>query len=690
MSSIGMFGGGGETSDCAAAVNWAATPLGPVSSWPPSLRTILGVIFHARHPMFLYWGPELVQFYNDGYLPSFGAGKHPAAMGQCGRECWAEIWPIIGPEIESALNDGASSWHEDQLVPIFRNGRTENVYWTYGYSPVPSETGIGGVLVVVTETTARVNALRRLGAVRLLGERSRAETPDLPALFAGMTMDLPIVLVFSVEDDELRMTSSHGLSAAELALLEPWFRAIPHARRTETLLEGAPLVRADLASQVFFTALVSPGLPVGSGFVAFGINPALALDLEYRAHLAQLAQGLADTMGQAAVRAAQEVARHQLAVADRMASVGTLAAGMAHEINNPLTFIKANLDMILEQIRSLAGGSSSSRFRELEEMVMDAHAGAERVGKIVRGLKTFSRTGEERRTRVELVPVLEMAIGMAANELRGRARLIKIYGDTPVLHADDARLGHVFINLLVNAAQALPEGRPENSEIRITTSTDAAGRAIVEIRDSGAGIPDAVLPRIFEPFFTTKGVGVGTGLGLSISHNIVAAMGGEITVTTEQGKGTAFRVALPPSPLTHPVSRDASFTEVTRRAEVMIVEDEPAIRIVLARALRDHSLTIVTSVAEAIAAIDTGKRFDVILSDLMLPEVSGMEFYDRVSQSHPEIAERMVFVTGGASTLFARTFLDRVPNERLEKPFTVHAVRELVQRFIGSPNGRDR
>ncbi|MDB4992861.1 MAG: luxQ 8, partial [Myxococcaceae bacterium] len=158
-----FFAGGGVAGELLRSVDWSKTPLGPIFAWPISLKVSVGTVLHSRHPMFLWWGKDLVQFYNDAYLPSFGVGKHPAAMGQCGRACWGEIWPIIWPQIDDVMSRGKASWNEDALVPILRNGRIEDVYWTYGYSPVYDDDGrVGGVLVVVTETTARVFAERAL------------------------------------------------------------------------------------------------------------------------------------------------------------------------------------------------------------------------------------------------------------------------------------------------------------------------------------------------------------------------------------------------------------------------------------------------------------------------------------------------------------------------------------------------
>jgi PAS domain S-box-containing protein len=241
----------------------------------------------------------------------------------------------------------------------------------------------------------------------------------------------------------------------------------------------------------------------------------------------------------AAAAEREETLQRQLMFADRMASIGTLAGGVAHEINNPLAAVTANIAMILEELDRAPVERS-----ELREMAIDIQTAAERIRKIVRGLTTFSRADEERRVVIELRPVLELATEMVANQLRERARLVKDYGTTPLVDADEARLGQVFINLLVNAVQALPEGKPHANEIRVATTTDAQGRAVVEIHDTGAGIPASLMARIFDPFFTTRAVGVGPGLGLSICHAIVTGMGGEISVASEPGGGTAFRVAL--------------------------------------------------------------------------------------------------------------------------------------------------
>ena len=380
----------------------------------------------------------------------------------------------------------------------------------------------------------------------------------------------------------------------------------------------------------------------------------------------------------------KERMQQQLILADRLASVGMLAAGVAHEINNPLAYVMANLDLLAEELELAADTSPSPTvLQEWAEALREAREGSDRIRKIVRGLKTLSRADEERRAVIELRPVLELSVNMAFNEIRHRARLVKDYGDTPLVEADDARLGQVFINLIVNAAQAIPEGDSEANEIRLVTSTDAEGRAVIDVLDTGPGIPPDVVSRVFDPFFTTKPIGLGTGLGLSICHSIVTSLGGEITASNREGRGARLRVVLAPAKrrADTPLVPGPNEVAATGRADVLVVDDERAVAITLARILVHHRVTTVSSAREALELICADTPFDIILSDLMMPGMSGMELYDTLARERPQAAERMVFMSGGAFTPAARAFLDRVPNERLEKPFNLGAVRELVQKF---------
>ncbi|WP_228558569.1 ATP-binding protein [Myxococcus sp. AB056] len=234
----------------------------------------------------------------------------------------------------------------------------------------------------------------------------------------------------------------------------------------------------------------------------------------------------------------------QLVVSDRLAAVGTLAAGVAHEINNPLAFVLSNLSFLAGELHALAPELPSGRMAELEEVLREATDGAHRVRQIVRDLRTFSRGDDEVATAVNVQAVLESAITLARSELKLRAQLVRDYCEVPLVEGNEGRFGQVFLNLLINAAQAIPVGQSEQHEVRLSLRS-AGDRVIIEVRDTGMGMPPEVRARIFDPFFTTKPVGEGTGLGLSICHGIVTGFGGDISVESEEGRGSTFRVSLP-------------------------------------------------------------------------------------------------------------------------------------------------
>ncbi|WPB73297.1 PAS domain S-box protein [Archangium violaceum] len=389
----------------------------------------------------------------------------------------------------------------------------------------------------------------------------------------------------------------------------------------------------------------------------------------------------------------------QLLQTDRLSMVGTLAAGVGHEINNPLSYVQANLALALESMKQLAqermgagaGGPEAQRwteqFAELETLLQEAHEGALRVRNIVRDLKSFSRQEEEeRRTAVDVREPLGFSLKMAASELRHRAQLITKYEPVPPVHADASRLGQVFLNLLINAAQALPEERSAHNTITLWVRLDASGRVAVDVSDTGAGMPPEVLARIFDPFFTTKPVGKGTGLGLSICHGIIRDLGGEISVRSEVGRGTTFTVLLPPmrpAAAAGAPSPGSPTSRSERRGRLLIIDDEPLVARSLSRIIgRQHQVVVVVNSQEGLAQLTFGEPFDVIFCDLMMPGLTGMDLYEQVLERRPELAPRFVFITGGSYTPRARRFLETVPNTWLEKPFDVQHIQRLIAKAL--------
>ncbi|MDB4943993.1 MAG: Sensory box histidine kinase/response regulator [Labilithrix sp.] len=374
----------------------------------------------------------------------------------------------------------------------------------------------------------------------------------------------------------------------------------------------------------------------------------------------------------------------RLATSERLASVGTLAAGVAHEINNPLTFVLANLDYIREQLLVHRAKLSEAAFADLDDLAAEAKSGAERVARTVRSLGVFSRIDEDKRVAVDLLPIMEAALALASNEIRHRARVVKIYRPLPLVVADEARLTQVFFSLLINAAQAIPDGHADENQIDVKTWTEP-GKAVVEIRDSGGGIRPEHLSRIFDPFFTTKRQSLGSGLGLAICHGTVQGLGGEIVVESTAGLGATFRVYLPAAPAV-PVDRSRNLRVSTgrgRSGKIIVIDDDAAVGAAIRRALgRRHDVITTTNAHEALERVRNGELFDLILCDLMMPLMSGMELHAALLAEAPEQAARMVFVTGGAFTVSAREFLDRIPNERFDKPFDASRLRLLAKTMV--------
>jgi CheY-like chemotaxis protein/two-component sensor histidine kinase len=303
----------------------------------------------------------------------------------------------------------------------------------------------------------------------------------------------------------------------------------------------------------------------------------------------------------------------------------------------------------------------------------------------VRDLGSLSRSNdEEQQGPVDLHRVLESAIRMAANEVRHRAQLARDYGEVPLVKGSEAKLGQVFINLIVNAAHAIPPGRAANNEIRIVTRTDAAGRAVVEVHDTGSGIAQNILPRIFDAFFTTKAVITGTGLGLAICHRIVTAYGGAISAESQVGRGSIFRTVLPPAQGKAAAAKSVA-PEVAhgRRGRILVVDDEPMLGVTIQRALAgEHEVTAVTAATEALALLQGGAQFDLILCDLMMPEMSGMDLYAELNKLAPDQTGKLVFMTGGAFTADASRFLAQISNPSIEKPVRASKLRDFVRGLI--------
>jgi signal transduction histidine kinase/CheY-like chemotaxis protein len=368
--------------------------------------------------------------------------------------------------------------------------------------------------------------------------------------------------------------------------------------------------------------------------------------------------------------------RLQLAQADRLASLGVLAAGVAHEINNPLTYVLSNL---VDIGRALGSKEVEERDRpELGRLAAQALDGARRIRKIAAGLTTFARVDRGEAGPVEVVSVLEDAMRLADSQIRPRAHIIPEIDDVSPVRGTSARLAQVFLNLLLNAAQSIEPGDRANQSITVGVHADG-DEVRVSIQDTGSGIPPADLDRLFEPFFTTKGRDAGSGLRLSICQQIVHGFGGRIEVQSTVGVGTTMTVVLPAE--AQPVEASELAPPRSERAgRLMVVDDDPAVLDAFRRLLQvgGHEVVAVGSGAHAIALLEEDDGFDLILTDLMMDGMSGIQLYERLRVMSPRLAEKLTFVSGGAFDQRTREFLQSVSNPQLTKPFELDALLEFV------------
>jgi two-component system cell cycle sensor histidine kinase/response regulator CckA len=388
----------------------------------------------------------------------------------------------------------------------------------------------------------------------------------------------------------------------------------------------------------------------------------------------------------------------QLALTDRLSSLGTLVASVAHEINNPLAYTLGNVGLAcaeLERLKlQLMEPEQQSALQSVIRSLHDAEDGAGRVANTVKELRAFGRMEERSQRAVDPRACVDWALRLTSNQLLHQARLLTDLRDVPNVLANELKLSQVVVNLLTNAVQAL-SGEREDNEVRVSTWTDETGAAVLEVEDNGRGMSEEVRSKVFEPFFTTNAAGHGTGLGLSICRSIVAGLGGEITVESELGRGSRFRVRLPagseqPSPPNAEVASPPAPPRLSSRPQratprVLVIDDEPMIRSLVTRVLAGYfQVTSADGMRAALAALNESQDFDAILCDLMMPTESGMDFFGVVRRLYPDLVKRVAFITGGAVAPDTSRFLESAGRPVLNKPFTPETLAAFVEQLVGA------
>ncbi|WP_437573724.1 ATP-binding protein [Sorangium sp. So ce887] len=560
--------GGGEMGALIRAIDWSQTALGPVEGWPQSLRTALSILLSSEHPMFLWWGRELIQFYNDGYRPILGSRKHPAAMGQAGRACWKEIWDVIEPMIEKVFAGGAT-YLRDGLLILDRNGFLEECYFNYGYSPIRDETGaVAGVFVACSESTGHILGQRRLKLLGTLGARAAdaKNVEDACRVMMGTVAeagrDLPFALLYLADDD--------GAQArlAAIAGLDPGHAAAPATARLDAAAGGAvwPLHRAlredvevDLAElpagvgplpggpwpDAARRAVVLPLHRAGAGgrpagFLVAGVSPRLLLDDDYRAFL-RLVAGHCATAIQSA-RASEEERRRLLALAELDRVKTAFFSNVSHEFRTPLTLILGPVE------DGLSDAEQPLPPRQRERLAI-VHRNSLRLLRLVNTLLDFSRI-EAGRIQASYQPTdlgsFTAELASSFRSLLERAGL-SLAVDCPPLsepaYVDRELWEKIVLNLVSNAFKFTFTGG-------VRVSLEAAGGSVVlSVADTGTGIPEAELPHVFERFHRVEGATgrsyEGSGIGLALVQELAKLHGGSVTVESRSGEGSRFTVSIP-------------------------------------------------------------------------------------------------------------------------------------------------
>ena len=379
----------------------------------------------------------------------------------------------------------------------------------------------------------------------------------------------------------------------------------------------------------------------------------------------------------------QKLVQKQLELTDRLASLGTMAAGVAHEVNNPLAVVTANASFVRAELEmlELAATADSSQLAAILEAQREIETAAARIARIVSELQAFARPHTPSRGEANVADAVQWAVRSTAHEFRYRARVIVEIDGALHVQLDETRLGQVLVNLMMNAAHSIELGAFDKNTVTIHARQNG-NEVVVEVRDTGSGMSPELIKRVFEPFYTTKDVGVGTGLGLAICHGIVSSAAGKLEVESEPGVGSTFRIRLLVAVLTPRSEAKPAVISRVRRGKMLVIDDEPMMLKALRRLLRDHDVVTVTDPEDALKLLDRGERFDIVFSDMMMPSMTGMDLYERLLADHPDEARRVVFVTGGAVNARVADFLAVVPNACLEKPITMEELSAFVQQRL--------
>ncbi len=731
--------GGGEMGNLIRSIDWSRNPLGPSEGWPQSLRTVLSILLTSKHPIFVWWGKDLIQFYNDGYRPILGGTKHPLAMGQCGREGWAEIWDVIEPMIEAVMQRGESTFIEDGLLVLNRNGFLEECYFTYAFSPIRDESGgVGGVFVACTENTKRVLSDRRLRILSELGARDGVRRSMSQAcenalgILATEPNDIPFALIylFDQKSGEARLQCAVGVDGGEA--MAPYALDPSAWPLGELAATGNPIL-FDITGfpgkmpagpwkepprSALILPIARPGSTAPIGALIAGLSPRLEPKGDYLLFLELVSGQIAATLADVAAFDQERKRSEALAALDKAKT--DFFSNVSHELRTPLTLMLGPLDDSLRDDSHPLAEVQRERIRLIQRNGV-------RLLSLVNNILEFSRIESGRaRTAFARVDLAALTSDLAslfrsAMEKAGLEFTIDCPSLPEHAYVDAEMWEKIIFNLLSNAYKFTLAGK-----VSITLRLKD-GRFETEVTDSGIGISGEDLPRIFERFHRVRDARAkmqeGSGIGLALARDLARIHGGEVRADSQPGKGSRFIVSIPagkdhlsrekivPSAdvrLLHaertqagsflaaalqavparsasppPAQGDAQASGMDGEGapayspRILIAEDNADMREYLIRLLKPYWQ--VEAVQDGRAALEAirANQPDLLLSDVMMPHADGFSVLKEI-RSHPVTAALpVILLSARAGEEATLEGIEAGADDYLVKPFSS---RELLAR----------
>lgn len=650
------------TADEIRAVDWSATPLGPVETWPAALRGMLATMFDTPRPMFLSAEPGQLFFFNDPYRPMLG-NRLSGAIGQRFDCLWADVWHDVSVHVESALA-GRGSLHENMPLQMTRYGFVEDTWWTFSYAPVRDENGIViGIYAVTNETTRAIRSALALGEINASLERELDARRRERDQVWGISRDLYVVMGREGTYRNVNPAWSNELGYEASELVGSAFDDLVHPDDLERVRDGvSQLFEGEIVEDMELRVRAKDGsyrwyawTGVPDGDVVYGMGR----DIQRR-------------------RDMEDQLRH----AQKLEAVGRLTGGVAHDFNNILGGIGGAIEVLTHRLET--GRLDGSR------RLLDAAGGAvQRAAGLTHRLLAYSRQQALSLTDVD-ANVIVRGLDLLLRPLLGEQVALTLALDDnlwPTL-SDASQLESAILNLSINARDAMPEGGMLTIRSYNARNAEIGGKRgdyiVISVTDTGTGMSRAVVEKAFDPFFTTKAIGQGTGLGLSMVDGFARQTGGRAVIESKPGSGTTVSLWLPRQTeamhATRPEADDGALQGGGQR--VLLVEDEAMLRSLAREVLEDAGFAVEDCAdgIDALQRLSSGEPPAILVTDIGLPGMDGRQLALTARLRHPELP--LLFITGYAWEAFADAPVLPDRAAILSKPFSMHALVKAVAELL--------